>query len=116
MGGGSGRKVEIEVRGYDLETGEALAKRVQQGLEEIEGITDVRLSREMGEPEGLISSTARAPPTSNSPCSGSAESLGTVLLGTPAGTSAKRAGNPDPRQSGSAKPDVEPLLDLTLTN
>ncbi|MDX1606414.1 MAG: efflux RND transporter permease subunit, partial [Candidatus Competibacterales bacterium] len=53
-GGGSGTGLEIEVRGYDFDTLDALAREVQRRLESVDGITDLRRSRESGEPQRLI--------------------------------------------------------------
>lgn len=54
MGGGADSRVEIDVRGYDMETGDALAQQAKYILEGIPGVTDVRISRETGTPEELF--------------------------------------------------------------
>ncbi|NQT21191.1 MAG: efflux RND transporter permease subunit, partial [Planctomycetes bacterium] len=51
---GSGDKIAVEVRGHDLETADALAQRVKTVMEAVEGITDVRVSRDSGTPEETI--------------------------------------------------------------
>ncbi|MFW6160013.1 MAG: efflux RND transporter permease subunit [Acidobacteriota bacterium] len=53
-GGGGEERIQVEIRGYDLEIGEALANQVKEIMEKVEGITDVRLSRETGNPEELF--------------------------------------------------------------
>lgn len=52
MGGGSGgSRLSVEVRGYDLIMGAQLADAVQHEIQQIEGVTDVRVSRRPGVPE-----------------------------------------------------------------
>jgi len=50
----SGDSINVEIRGYDLETASALAEKVKELVENIPGITDARLSRELGSPEQTI--------------------------------------------------------------
>jgi len=54
MGSSSGNSVEIEIRGYDLDTATELARRVDQIVRDIPGITDTRISREEGSPERTV--------------------------------------------------------------
>ena len=46
--------LEVEVRGYDLETLGALAARVAEVVRDVPGITDVDVSREAGTPQAEI--------------------------------------------------------------
>lgn len=46
--------VEIELRGYDLEVANNLARTMQNRMEQIEGVASVRLSRREGRPEENI--------------------------------------------------------------
>ncbi|QXD14675.1 efflux RND transporter permease subunit [Rhodocaloribacter litoris] len=46
--------VQVELRGYDLEQADALARQIQQRMETLEGVTGVRLSRREGRPEENI--------------------------------------------------------------
>lgn len=48
MGSTGGQEVEIEVRGYDLETGDTLANQISKLVENVNGITDVDISRDEG--------------------------------------------------------------------
>jgi CzcA family heavy metal efflux pump len=48
---GSGAPIDVEVRGYDLEEGSALAKQVAQIVRETPGAVDVQISREENLPE-----------------------------------------------------------------
>lgn len=49
--GGQQERIEVDVRGHDLERGAELAERVKSLLETIEGVVNVRVSREEGKPE-----------------------------------------------------------------
>jgi len=52
MGGGD--RLEIQVRGHDLEESFRLASSIQKSIEAVEGVTDANLSRTAGAPEDLI--------------------------------------------------------------
>ena len=52
--GGGGERVEVEIRGYDLDAADAMALRVKGILEGVPGITDAQISRDIGAPERLI--------------------------------------------------------------
>ena len=54
LGGESGEDVQIEVRGFEFGRLQALAEQVEQRVTGIDGITDLRLSRETGEPQRLV--------------------------------------------------------------
>ncbi len=54
LGGGAEESLEVEVRGFEFEQLEALAEQVQGRIEDVAGITDVRLSRERGDPQRLV--------------------------------------------------------------
>jgi HAE1 family hydrophobic/amphiphilic exporter-1 len=43
--------ISIEVRGYNLETGQDLARQVNEAVRDVKGVTEVRVSREAGMPE-----------------------------------------------------------------
>ena len=47
MGTGGDEKVQLEVRGHDLETSNALAHHVETVIENVEDITDTKISREI---------------------------------------------------------------------
>ena len=53
-GSSGGDNLELVVRGYDIETANALAEEVKNLLETIDGITDARLSRDKGVRERSI--------------------------------------------------------------
>lgn len=52
--GGGETGLTVEVRGYDMQAGYALAEQVQQTLQGVPGVTDVRISRDAGRPERVI--------------------------------------------------------------
>ncbi len=54
MGGSGAERVQIEVRGQDLEAGRALAFRILEIVQEVPGITDILFSQEAGAPEDLL--------------------------------------------------------------
>ena len=54
MGSADADKVEVQIRGFDLQTADLLGKAVEEVLKSIDGITDVQLSREKGVPERLV--------------------------------------------------------------
>ncbi len=54
MGTSDAQTIGIEIRGYDLETGQKLASEISGIVSEIKGVTDVKVSREAGMPEFTI--------------------------------------------------------------
>jgi hydrophobic/amphiphilic exporter-1 (mainly G- bacteria), HAE1 family len=52
--GGGDEALAVEVLGEDLDAGYRLAERVRQALETVPGVSDVRLSRDPGRPERVI--------------------------------------------------------------
>ena len=52
--GSSSDKIQLEIRGYDIATADAIGAEVSKLIKEIPGITDVKLSREKGVPERSI--------------------------------------------------------------
>lgn len=53
-GGGQGESLEIEIRGFELERLKGLADDINEDLQDVDGITDTRLSRDEGVPQELI--------------------------------------------------------------
>jgi HAE1 family hydrophobic/amphiphilic exporter-1 len=43
--------ISVEVRGYNLQTGQDLARQVNEAVKDVKGVTEVRVSREAGMPE-----------------------------------------------------------------
>jgi len=118
MGTAEGDKIELEVRGHDLDISDALARRVQEVVDSVEGITDVKMSRETGTPEELIIVDRQKAADMKLTVSKIAKMLQTALTGTSAGYY---------RDSGyeymirvklaeAEKKNLKEILDLTLTN
>jgi HAE1 family hydrophobic/amphiphilic exporter-1 len=111
-------KVQIEVRGHDFQTGEELARRVKQLAEQVPGVTDVKVSREAGTPEEIMTIDRQKAADLKLTVSQIAEALQTALAGTQAGYY-REAGDQfrimvQARNSeGLALRDI---LDITLTN
>lgn len=47
-------RMAVEIRGYDVATSKRLLRQVQDSMEQVDGLTDVRASREAGRPETVI--------------------------------------------------------------
>ncbi|MSO20108.1 MAG: efflux RND transporter permease subunit [Acidobacteria bacterium] len=56
MGGGGqgGERASVSIRGFDIDSSNDLARRVQEEVQKVQGITTVRVSRSEGMPEMLI--------------------------------------------------------------
>jgi len=54
MGTSEGNSVDVELRGYDLQTGQKLAEQVAKLVNDIPGVTDAKVSREAGMPEFVV--------------------------------------------------------------
>jgi HAE1 family hydrophobic/amphiphilic exporter-1 len=118
MGAQDADKLQIQIRGHNLEKADAIAKQIESQLSLIPGISDVRLSRESGAPERLISIDRRRAADQKLSVTRIAEFLEIILSG-------KQAGNF--RESGdefkilvqsenSERMSLEEIMDLTLLN
>ncbi|KPJ72138.1 MAG: acriflavin resistance protein [Planctomycetes bacterium DG_20] len=117
MGGGSER-VQIEIRGFDLEVAETLAERVKTVVEDVPGVTDARISRDIGTPEELILVDRQRAADMKVTVSAVASMLQTVLSGTRA-SNFREGGNEYPirvQLQGAERRSLDEILDLTLTN
>jgi len=118
MGTGGDENVQLEVRGHDLETSDALAHRVEEIVADVDGITDVRISRETGTPEELIVVDRQKAADMKLTVSKIANMLQTVLTGTSAGNY-REGGNEYQirvKIEGADKKDLQDILDLPITN
>lgn len=117
-GGGGQERVQVEIRGYDLETGEALAQQVKKIVENVAGISDVRVSRDVGNPEELFIIDRQAAADMKLSVNQIGRTIQTVLTGTQA--SMYRNGGYEFRilvkVKDSERMNIEDILDLTLTN
>jgi HAE1 family hydrophobic/amphiphilic exporter-1 len=108
----------VEIRGHDLATSDALARHVKDVVEQIDGITDARVSRESGTPEELIIVDRQKAADMKLTVSGIADMLQTILSGTRA--SYYREGGDEftilVKLKDAEQMDLREVLDLTLTN
>jgi len=118
MGTSSGEKLQLEIRGYDIDKANFLAQRVKEMIEGIEGVTDAQLSTEPGTPEQLIIVDRQKAADMKLTVSKVANMLQTVLSGT--GASEFREGGDEYRilvkLKDAEKKSLKELLDLPLTN
>jgi HAE1 family hydrophobic/amphiphilic exporter-1 len=117
---GSGEEnLEIEVRGYDLDTLDRLAATVEDRIQDLPGITDTRRGREQGVPQQLLEiDRARADDLGLS-IAQIARTLETALSGTSAGQFRDGSGEEVDilvRLKDAKLLTIEELLTLTITN
>ncbi len=118
MGTSSANQIEVEVRGHDFPTADALARRVQEMVDHVEGIADTRLSRDPGGPEELILIDRQKAADMHLTVSKIANALQTILSGTRAGYYRQFGDefNILVKLRDAEKSDLRDILDLTLTN
>lgn len=118
MASGSSDRLQVEVRGYDLDTADALARRVKDIVETVPGISDAVLSRDSGQPERLIVVDRAKAEAMKVTVSQVAGMLQTVLGGTRA--SYYREGGDEyailVKLKDAEQRSLDEILDLTLTN
>ncbi|HCO94261.1 MAG TPA: acriflavin resistance protein [Phycisphaerales bacterium] len=118
MGTSGADKVQVEVRGHDLEMADGLAAQVKEIVESVEGITDARISRESGSPEELILIDRQKAADMKLTVSKIANALQTIISGTRAGYY-REAGDEFGilvRLRDAEQMDLRDILDLTITN
>ncbi|MFC1534039.1 efflux RND transporter permease subunit [Thermodesulfobacteriota bacterium] len=118
MGSGGGERIEVEIRGHDLETADELARRVEEVVKKVDGVTDARVSRESGTPEELIIVDRQKASDMKLTVSQIADMLQTVLSGTRA-SYFRESGNEYRilvKLKEVERMDLGEILDLTLTN
>ncbi len=111
-------RVQVEIRGHDLQTADMLAKQVKTIVESVAGITDVRISRESGSPEELVVIDRTKAADMNLTVSKIANALQTILSGTRAGYY-RQAGDEYTilvKLREAEKMDLRDILDLTIAN
>ncbi len=85
MGGGSGESVDVEIRGYDFKVADLLVSQLIPKLEKIDGILNVRSSRDDGIPESLLRIDRDKAADLQVSVRNIADALRTILAGTEAG-------------------------------
>jgi HAE1 family hydrophobic/amphiphilic exporter-1 len=118
VGSGQADSVSVEVRGYDLAAARGLARKVEEAVRRVAGITDTRISRGEGSPEQVIRvDRARAADLGLS-----VSRIGGVLETAVGGTGAgayREGGREHPirvRLAEEDRGDLADLLDLTVVN
>jgi HAE1 family hydrophobic/amphiphilic exporter-1 len=118
MGPSDTDRVQIEIRGYDLDTADGLSKQVMGIVEKVSGITDARISREGGNPEEIILIDRQKAADMKLTVSQIANTLQTFLTGTQA--SSFREGGDEfwirVKVKDAEKMSLNDILNLTLTN
>jgi HAE1 family hydrophobic/amphiphilic exporter-1 len=118
MGTSDADRVQVEVRGHDLQTADSLAEQVKEIVESVEGVTDARISRESGSPEELVLIDRQKSADMNLTVSKIANALQTILSGTTAGYY-RQAGDEFTilvKLKDAEKSNLNDILDLTLNN
>jgi len=113
-----GDKIEVEVRGHNLQTADILAEQVKGLVESVEGITDVRISRESGSPEELVFIDRQKAADMSLTVAKIANALQTILSGTRAGYY-RQAGDEYTilvKLRDAEKANLSDILELTLAN
>ncbi|KPK81055.1 MAG: acriflavin resistance protein [Phycisphaerae bacterium SM23_33] len=118
MGTSGTDRVQVDIRGHDLEVADLLAEQVKRIVESTDGVTDAQLSRESGSPEELVVIDRQKAADMNLTVSDIANALQTALSGTQA-SNFRQAGNEYPivvKLKEAEKMVLPDILDLTLTN
>lgn len=118
MGAPDGEPIQIEVRGFELQTLDALARRVADAIEQVQGVTDVRLSREDGAPQELVRIDRDRAADLGLSVARVARSLETAIAGSRAGDF-REAGKEyviRVRMEDSERLEPEEILNFTVTN
>jgi len=118
MGTSAANQVAVEVRGYDLETAQRLAKSAEAIIRRIPGITDTEISRKEGSPEQIIQIDREKAADLGLGISSIGEALQTAVGGTQASYYRERGKQYKiiVRLCEADRLDLEELLDLTVTN
>jgi len=118
MSGSSSDDISVEVRGYNLDTAQELAERVNAVIQTVPGITDTDISRDEGSPEQIIRIDRRKAAHLGLTVSLIGEALETAVGGSPA--SNFREGGKEyrilVRLSEEDRLNLSDLLDLTVVN
>ena len=111
-------RVQVEVRGHDLQMADILAAKIKEIVESVEGITDARISRESGSPEELVLIDRQKAADMKLTVSKIANALQTIISGTRAGYY-RQAGDEYAilvKLRDAEQMDLRDILDLTITN
>lgn len=118
VAGGESEKLEIEIRGYNLETLDRLGKVIRDVVQPIEGITDVRLSREQQELQTIFRINRERAADLNVSVEQIARTIETAIAGRSAGQF-RRSGNEFNilvKLDNAEQKTLDDILNLTLMN
>ena len=118
MGTSGNDRIQIEIRGHDLQIADALAEQVRDMVQSIQGVADTRISRESGSPEELIVIDRQKAAAMNLTVSKIANALQTILSGSNAGYY-RQAGDEYTilvKLKDAEQMNLDDILDLTLVN
>ena len=118
MGASTESSINMEIRGYNLETAHLLAQRINETIKSIPSITDTRISREEGSPEQIIRIDRKKAADLNLGVSRVGDALETAVGGKRA-TFFREGGKQYPivvRLSEGDRKALDELLDLTVVN
>ncbi len=115
---GGEEDAEVQVRGYDLDIARRLALRVKEEMEKVDGITDVQISRDEGQPEEIVRIDRAKAASVGLSVSRIAHAIETSLSGTTA-TMFREGGYEYDilvRLKESDRISVRDVLDMTVTS
>jgi hydrophobic/amphiphilic exporter-1 (mainly G- bacteria), HAE1 family len=117
MGTSDGDRVEVEIRGYDLETASFLAEQIQAMVAQVDGVGDASISLESGMPEETITVNRAKAESMGVSVSAVAGAIQTVLSGTTAGNYRDQGDEYSIRVKlkGSEHLPLNELLDVTIS-
>jgi HAE1 family hydrophobic/amphiphilic exporter-1 len=115
---GEGGKISIQIRGHDLDIGDKIASQLKDKIANISGVADIKLSREVGNPEQVIIVNRAKAANVKLSVAKVAGMLQIVLGGTQA-SSYREAGNEYRilvKLHNAEQKELRDLLDLVLLN
>jgi HAE1 family hydrophobic/amphiphilic exporter-1 len=117
-GGGGQERLQIEIRGYDLAIAQSLADQVRMIVAKVPGVTDLRVSREAGNPEELFIIDRETAADMKLSITQIGRTIQTILMGTQASMfrEAGREFRILVKVKDSELLTTEEILDLTMTN
>lgn len=85
VSGSDNERIQIDLRGYDLDRAAKIAEEAKALIEDISGVTDIRIRQQVGRPEERVIVNRERAAAMNLQVSDIANTLQTILSGTPAG-------------------------------
>ncbi len=118
IGTGDGEQVQVELRGHEPEKADVLAHRIESLISKVPGITDTRISREIGTPEELIIINRQKAANMKLTVVKIADMLKNMLSGATAG-SFREEGKEYPirvKLEGAEQKSIQEILNLPINN